>query len=73
MVYPHKVEHRTGKVCRPKTDVLPLYHATNVAWHSVVWHMDKKGEVRSLVRFNDTDIKRRLSSVSEIQLTHNRL
>jgi len=24
-----QVEHRTGKVRRPKTNVLPLYHATN--------------------------------------------
>jgi len=23
-----QVERRTGKVCRPKTDVLPLCHAT---------------------------------------------
>jgi len=25
-----QVEHRTGKVCRPETDVLPLCHATTV-------------------------------------------
>jgi len=25
-----QVEGRTGKVCRPKTDVLPLCHATNL-------------------------------------------
>jgi len=24
-----QVERRTGKVCRPETDVLPLCHATN--------------------------------------------
>jgi len=23
-----QVEHRTGKACRPKTDVIPLCHAT---------------------------------------------
>ena len=32
-----QVERRTGKVCRPETDVLPLCHATNQVMYKVMW------------------------------------
>jgi len=34
------VERRTGKVCRPKTDVIPLCHATNRQDQYASWYQD---------------------------------
>jgi len=58
-----QVERRTGKVCLPETDVLPLCHATNPLLHNFIYLQQNS---LSAVLVSMTDI----SSMSNTETTH---